>query len=92
MNFFKIKRFPKYVPYHKSCLLFSGQPGSKGLPGIVIPPRIQNMPSGDPGLQGAPGLDGYSGSPGQPGFPGRPGELHITVRHVFIAYCPSNVD
>lgn len=56
--------------------IFLGNPGSKGLPGIVHPPKITNMPNGDAGPHGPPGLSGYTGSPGQPGFPGRPGKLH----------------
>lgn len=93
MYFFEVKNSFKYVSFHELYFFFSGKPGSKGLPGIVLSPeRPEYIPPGDPGPQGTPGFPGYTGSPGQPGSPGRPGELHITVNHIFITYCPDNVD
>lgn len=93
MYLFEVKNSFKYVPFHELYFFFSGNPGSKGLPGIISPPPEPiRLPPGDIGPQGATGLSGYTGSPGQPGFPGRPGELHITVNNIFITYCPNNVD
>lgn len=92
MYFFEVKHSLKYVPFPELYFFFSGQPGSKGLPGIVVPPQIRDMPVGNPGPRGASGLPGYTGSTGQPGFPGRPGELFITVKHIFITFCPTNLD
>lgn len=62
---------------------FAGRDGSKGLPGIVYPPRITEVPPGDQGPLGTFGPSGYTGSPGQPGFPGRPGELYNHISSYF---------
>lgn len=58
---------------------FSGNVGRKGLPGIVVPPKLDELPTGSPGPQGDTGPTGYTGTRGRPGFPGRQGKLHKQI-------------